>query len=616
MLPDIFSIPDSKNWIYVLLKVAVIVAFSALLFLLHPPSSTGTLEAIDYIAYPAIVGIVSAGIIAIMTLINPIKRYVPFVVILADWILVATYVYFIPDTNDFLLIIGITLAITISGIMFIGALFGAILAIGSLVVTGIAYANHESIVFDSVIDNPEPYFPAIFFVIVLYVISNVWHAALDEENRKNRKDVRYEIEDSRKRLEDMRDRTRAVAEMAARLNMSLDFDSILDAALDIGHMSVRDTDAARVVSMALLVTKSDGGMTIESNRGLQYTELGRSFAGQQGVIADAMDKGEPLIYDGGGDDPELKVVPSFSLVKSTLVIPLRAKYETYGVLVFGSNARKAINEDHIDTLAAIGVQVTVALQNAVLYNNLREEKERILRIEENGRKALVRDLHDIPTQTVSAVAMHLSTIKTIADRYPERLEEEVENIRGMALRATEELRHVMFTIRPLSLESSGLNKALDQLADKMQSTYKQAMQVKIDERIETVLDKDAKGSLFYLIEEAANNTRKYAEASMIQVQGGIQNGEVIIRVRDNGNGFDMDAVGQNYENRGSFGMVNMRERAELIGGTFDLQSAVGKGTVVTVRVPIGNGDENESTPVLKPRKPLRKQYSSPLSPSV
>ena len=186
----------------------------------------------------------------------------------------------------------------------------------------------------------------------------------------------------------------------------------------------------------------------------------------------------------------------------------------------------------------------------------------------------------------------------------------------MALRATEELRHVMFTIRPLSLEASGLKTALDQLAEKMNATYGQPMQVKIDERIEAVLDKDAKGSLFYLVEEAANNARKYAKASMVQVQGGIQNDSVIIRIRDNGSGFDSNEVGEGYENRGSFGMVNMRERAELINGTFDLQSTPGKGTVVTVRVPIQGKDSQNSVPLMKPRKPLRKQYSGPISPSA
>src|SRR5690606_17065986 len=126
---------------------------------------------------------------------------------------------------------------------------------------------------------------------------------------------------------------------------------------------------------------------------------------------------------------------------------------------------------------------------------------------------------------------------------------------------------VMFIFRPLSLESSGLTTALNQLAEKMEQTYKQSMQIIIEERIETVLEKDAKGILFYLVEEAANNARKYAQASMIQVQGAIQGKYVIVRVRDNGRGYDMSEVGNDYEKRGSFGMVNMRERAELINAT-------------------------------------------------
>lgn len=617
MLPDIFYLQDSKNWIYLVLRLVMITAFTGLLLFLAPRNITN-FGSVSDLAYPALTGGATALLIAIVTLIKPIKKYVPFLVILADWVLIATYIYFMPlaGSRDFLLPTGIVLVIAISGIMYVGAIFGTAEAIGTLIVASIAYTSRVDINTSALFDDLTLLIPILFFVILILALNLIWNTVLDENNSRERRNVRQGVENSRKRLQDMRDRSAAVAEMSARLNASLQFENILDAALDLGRMSVREDNAARVVSMALMVTTEENELTIESNRGLQHIELHHTFSGARGVIADAMETGEPIIYDGGSDDPELNVVNSFALVKSTLVIPLRANYETYGVLVYGSTARNAINDDHIDTLKAIGVQATVALHNAVLYNNLREEKERILRIEANGRRALVRDLHDIPTQTVSAVAMHLSTLPTIAERYPERLVDEVNNIRGMALRATEELRHVMFTIRPLSLEASGLKTALDQLAEKMGSTYKQTMQVKIDERIETVLDKDAKGSLFYLIEEAANNARKYAKAPVIQVQGGIQNDSVIIRIRDNGEGFDSDAVGEDYENRGSFGMVNMRERAELINGTFDLQSSPGKGTIVTVRVPIPNKDALDSAPLMKPHKPLRKQYSGPLSPSA
>ena len=591
---------------------------SVVCYIFLPREVSQISASVSDLAYPAIAGIATAFVIALVTFLKPIKRYMPFLVIVSDWILIGAYVYFLPDSisSNLLLPVGITLIITISGIMFAGALFGSMEAIGALLVLFVAYSSRTDVNINLLLNDLSLLIPIIFFTVLILVLSLIWNAVLDEGNSKERKEVREEIESTRKRLQEMRERTGAVAEMSARLNASLQFERILDAALNLGQMSVREDNAARVVSMALMVTTEEGELTIEANRGLQHTELHHSFSGTRGVIADAMESGEPIIYNGGGDDPELNVINSFALVKSTLVIPLRANYETYGVLVYGSTARNAINEDHIDSLRAIGVQATVALQNAVLYNNLREEKERILRIEENGRKALVRDLHDIPTQTVSAVAMHLSTLPTIASRDPDRIPGEVDNIRNMALRATEELRHVMFTIRPLSLEASGLKTALDQLAEKMENTYKQPMQVKVDERIETVLDTDARGSLFYLIEEAANNARKYAGASMIQVQVGIQNGQVVVRIRDNGKGFDTGEMGENYENRGSFGMVNMRERAELVNGTFELQSAPGKGTVVTVRVPIHDKKLSDRTPIMKPRKPLRKQYSGPLSPSA
>jgi signal transduction histidine kinase len=102
-----------------------------------------------------------------------------------------------------------------------------------------------------------------------------------------------------------------------------------------------------------------------------------------------------------------------------------------------------------------------------------------------------------------------------------------------------------------------------------------------------VLDSHAQGVVFYLIEEAVNNARKYAQAKMINVLVGRKSTDVImIKIADNGIGFDMGAVNANYDQRGSFGMVNMRERAELLDGTLSVESAPGRGTAITVLIPI------------------------------
>ncbi|PJF27392.1 MAG: hypothetical protein CUN52_14585, partial [Phototrophicales bacterium] len=116
--------------------------------------------------------------------------------------------------------------------------------------------------------------------------------------------------------------------------------------------------------------------------------------------------------------------------------------------------------------------------------------------------------------------------------------------------------------------------------------FNQNMTVKMSPQIEQILDEGKAGALFYLIEEATNNARKYAEAELITVQGVIQGESIIIKIADNGKGFDSDAVNANYDRRGSFGMVNMRERAELLNGTLNLKSVIGKGTVITITIPL------------------------------
>lgn len=612
-MQKLFDARYGKNWMYFILRVVMLIVFSILLYLDTPKEQIIDFASIKHIAIPALVGLIGLFVFGIVTVIKSIKAYAPFAVLLADIALVAAYVYYLP-TDDNLLITIIPSAIVVSGILRLGSLLSTLEAIGIVVAAGISLSLAPHVGFEMIRANPNPYIPVLLIFGLMSLLAAVWAYTLDEENGINRIKVRDEMEETRNRLNFMRERTAAIAELAARLNSTLNYERILDAALDISRISIRNDGKARTVSMAVMVV-DDETMEIGDARGLSNVDMQQRFKGQEGIMAQAMDEGSPVIIHGPLNDPELNVLNAFAQVKTTLCIPLRANFETYGVLVFATDASNAINEDHIDTLAAIGVQTTVALQNAVLYNNLREEKERIIRIEENGRKSLVRDLHDIPTQTVSAVAMHVSTLPTLIERYPERFKAEVENIRGMALRATEEIRHVMFTLRPLALETNGLTVALGQLAEKMTKTYGQPMQVKIDPRVEEVMEKEAQGTLFYLVEEAANNSRKYAEASMIQVTGAVQDGNVVVRIRDNGKGFDTTAVDANYENRGSFGMVNMRERAELINGSFELQSAPGKGTSVTVRVPIKDENLSKGVALIKPRRALRKQYSGPLSPS-
>jgi len=240
-------------------------------------------------------------------------------------------------------------------------------------------------------------------------------------------------------------------------------------------------------------------------------------------------------------------------------------------------------------LAAIGYQTTIALQNAVLYRSLQEEKERIVAVEEEARKQLARDLHDGPTQSVAAIAMRMSYISKLLQKRPDEVPDELAKVEELARKTVREIRMMLFTLRPLVLESQGVGAALQQLATTMQETHGQAVSIRIAKDVESALDKQQQGVIFYIVEEAVNNARKHARAELISVSLGIQQDMLVCRIADNGVGFNLNAVNSNYEQRSSLGMVNMRERAAMLDGQLRIESAEGRGTTITIAFPLRGG---------------------------
>lgn len=145
---------------------------------------------------------------------------------------------------------------------------------------------------------------------------------------------------------------------------------------------------------------------------------------------------------------------------------------------------------------------------------------------------------------------------------------------------------MLFTLRPLILESQGLNAALQAMADKMQETFGQDVTIDIDERVVSRMEMGKQGVVFYIVEEAVNNARKHANAPHIWVRlKPVEDNMALLEIQDNGLGFDVEAVNSSYENRGSMGMINLRERTELVSGLLNIKSGFGEGTTVQVYIP-------------------------------
>jgi signal transduction histidine kinase len=388
-------------------------------------------------------------------------------------------------------------------------------------------------------------------------------------------------------LRTTREQARIIFEMASTLSATLNYQRILDAVLDVGILGLKEMGPAstRIVSLVLLLSTDEMVLATARHLSSRDEKLPLHLTGE-GAVSQAINQAEPVVVNDPVHDSELTTYSSLHRCKTAVCVPLRAGFENYGAAIFASPDRNVFTPDNIDVLTAVCNQATIALQNAQLFESLQNEKARIVEIEEDARKKLARDLHDGPTQSVAAIAMRVNYARALLAKTPARVPEELEKIETLARATTKEIRQMLFTLRPLILETQGLKAALEALAQKIHETTPGLIVTVQLDPIAEKLDKDVQSMIFYVVEEAVGNARKHAEASKIVIRSGREGGEYVVEVRDNGKGFDVGKVQANYDKRGSLGMVNMTERAEVVKAKLSIASAAGQGTRVSLRFPV------------------------------
>lgn len=520
-------------------------------------------------------------ILLVFLLVPSMSRHTSWVVMVGDWIVVGMYAWLVRSDAILMILVG---SLALVSLVRLGVLWGSFNAMVSIGIFAAALVYRGGGV-----NSLQPLLPELTsasLVLVLLVVSLGTLVHLRQrEYETSQTTMRLAAQEREAIAREMHERTVAITEMAQALNASLDYERVLDTALTVGRLALRDKYAG-FLALVLLYRPEDRMLFTITGRGMARVDEGRIIRGRDGIVAETLRVCEPLFTGSVRHDAELGKFLTLNRTKSAVCVPLRAGYDNYGVMIFASNEPNAFNESYKTFLTAIGIQTTIALQNAVLYQDLANEKEHILEVEEEARKKLARDLHDGPTQTISAIAMRMGIIQKMMDKQPDKVPDELRKVEELARRTTSEIRHMMFTLRPLALESQGLNAALEQLAEKVDAIYDQKVEVIVSPQAEEVLTSQQGGALFYIIEEAINNARKHAKADVIRVRVSRYDNVVLTEIIDNGVGFDVQAVQDNYEGRTSLGMVNLRERTDMINGRLTIESAIGQGTTISVLVPI------------------------------
>lgn len=278
------------------------------------------------------------------------------------------------------------------------------------------------------------------------------------------------------------------------------------------------------------------------------------------------------------DQPLIGLTPS-SMHYSSMDVPMIVNQEVVGVLSLRSpSGKRTFTESDTRVTSTMADLIAVAIQNARFFQQAQE----LAALEERTR--LARELHDSVSQALYGIGLGAQTARRALDSDPQVVRESVEYVLTLAEAGLAEMRALIFELRPESLETEGLVVALAKQGASLQARH--GVEVFLELAEEPTLPLSTKESLYRVAREALHNIIKHAAATRIILRMQIlrtQNETSLLRLQviDNGIGFEID-----QEFPGHLGLHSMRERMRQLNGAIDIMSEPGKGTSLTVTLPL------------------------------
>jgi signal transduction histidine kinase len=262
-------------------------------------------------------------------------------------------------------------------------------------------------------------------------------------------------------------------------------------------------------------------------------------------------------------------------MRSFLGVPIVARGRIIGALYLTEreDAAEFTAEDE-RIICLLAAHAALAIENARLHERSRE----LSIVEERNR--LARELHDSVTQRLFGVVLAAESAATLLDRDATAAAEELARVRQLARDAMDELRAVVFELRPASLEAEGLAAALRKHVDVLRRVSGSRIDLRVGDPPR--LGADDAGQVFRIAQEALQNALRHADAEHIEVRLDNGRGRLRLSVADDGRGFDLAARAVRGRR---LGLTSMEERAAELGGRLEIDSRPGAGTRVSLEVP-------------------------------
>ena len=211
-----------------------------------------------------------------------------------------------------------------------------------------------------------------------------------------------------------------------------------------------------------------------------------------------------------------------------------------------------------------------------------ETKEQVIQEE---RRRIARELHDSVSQQLFAAMMMISALNERADKFDEKEQKQLKMIEHVLSQAQSEMRALLLHLRPISLESKSLKSGIEGLLIELQTK----VQMKIHWDIEDVkLPEGVEDHLFRIAQELLSNTLRHSHATTLEVYLRQLDSTVLFKIEDNGVGFNSEEILP-----GSYGINNMKERVQGLGGQVRIVSFPNQGTTIEIKIPLSRHMEDE-----------------------
>ncbi len=275
-------------------------------------------------------------------------------------------------------------------------------------------------------------------------------------------------------------------------------------------------------------------------------------------------------------------------LSSHLTMPIVSGNVSLGLINFNYPAADSLDESTIGLLNSIGSQVSEIVANAWLQIKLREKEaarklllESLVTAQEAERQRLARELHDQAGQTLTNLLIRLKTIEHKSNEIDTK--ERINGLLVVVSETIEQIRDLSYTLRPPALDEFGLCAAVEALIEDMAKQAHIGFSCTCE--LERTIPSDIELVLYRIIQEGLTNVIRHAHADQVVVELKTQQQMVNLKIEDNGKGFNPTQLNVREGDR-HLGLISISERAELVGGRFELFSSIGEGTQLIIQIPI------------------------------